>query len=121
MITIIIMVIIIITIIMIIITMVIINSYFVNDLMIWVMLNLMMFCFLILEWHVIFPDNMFKLAGLIKLNIPIGDCLYLSIRKKNATSSQSTPAVCWVIINVIITWSLKIVMCLLKQDKINIY
>ena len=48
----------------------IINSYFLNDLMIWVMLNLMMFCSLILESPVIFPDNMFKLAGLIKLNIP---------------------------------------------------
>ena len=33
------------------------------------MLNLMMFCSLILEWPVIFPDNMFKLAGLIKLNV----------------------------------------------------
>ena len=69
------------------------NSYFLNDLMIWVMLNLMTFCSLILEWPVIFSDNMFKLAGLIKLNIPIGDCLYLSIRRKNATSSQSTPDV----------------------------
>ena len=47
------------------------NSYFLNDLMISVMLNLRMFCYLILEWPVIFPDNMFKLAGLIKLNIPI--------------------------------------------------
>ena len=65
-----------------------------NDVLLFnFMLNLMMFCSLILEWPMIFPDNMFKLAGLIKLNIPIGDCLYLSIRKKNATSSQSTPAV----------------------------
>ena len=72
---------------------IIINSCFLNDLMIWVMLNLMMFCSLILEWPVIFPDNMFKLAGLIKLDIPIGDCLYLSIRRKNATSSQSMPDV----------------------------
>ena len=72
-----ILVVVVIIIIIIIIIMVIINSYFVNDLMIWVMLNLMMFCSLILEWPVIFPDNMFKLAGLIKLNIPIGDCLYL--------------------------------------------
>ena len=63
-----------------------INSYFLNGLIIWVMLNLMMFCSLILEWPVIFPDNMFQLAGLIKLDIPIGDCLYLSIRRKNATS-----------------------------------
>ena len=78
---------------MIIIIMIITNSYFLNDLMIKVMLNLMMFCSLIFEWPVIFPDNMFKLAGLIKLNIPTGDCLYLSIRKTNATSSQSTPAV----------------------------
>ena len=70
-----------------------INSYFLNGLIIWVMLNLMMFCSLILEWPVIFPGNMFKLAGLIKLNIPIGDCLYLSIRRKNAISSQSTPDV----------------------------
>ena len=69
------------------------NSYFRNDLMIWVMLNLMMFCSLILEWPVIFPDDMFNLAGLIKLNILIGDCLYLSIRRKNATSSQSMPDV----------------------------
>ena len=69
------------------------NSYFRNDLMIWVMLNLMMFCSLILEWPVIFPGNVFKLAGLIKLNIPTGDCLYLSIRRKNATSSQSMPDV----------------------------
>ena len=71
----------------------IINSYFLKDLMIWVMLNLMMFCSLILEWPVIFPDNMFNLAGLIKLNILIGDCLYLGIRRKNALSSQSTPDV----------------------------
>ena len=56
-------IIIIIMIIVIIIIMLIINSYFVNDLMIWVMLNLMMFCSLILEWPVIFPDNMFKLVG----------------------------------------------------------
>ena len=69
------------------------NSYFRNDLMIWVMLNLMMFCSLILEWPVIFPGNVFKLAGLIKLNIPTGDCLYLSIRRKNATSSQTMPDV----------------------------
>ena len=69
------------------------NSYFLSDLMIWVMLNLMMFCSLILEWPVIFPGNMFKLARLIKLNIPIGDCLYLSIRRKNAISSQGTPDV----------------------------
>ena len=61
--------------------------------MIWVILNLMMFCSIILEWHVIFPDNMFKLAELIKLNIPIGDCLYLPISRKNATSSQSMPDV----------------------------
>ena len=72
---------------------IIVNSCFLNDLIIWVMLNLMMFCSLILEWTVIFPDNMFKLAGLIKLDIPTGDCLYLSIRRKNATSSQSMPDV----------------------------
>ena len=86
------MIIIIITIIITIIIIVI-NSCFLNDLMIWVMLNLMMFCSLILKWPVIFPDNMFQLAGLIKLDIPIGDCLYLSIREKNATFSQSTPDV----------------------------